>query len=566
MMRDHLQACRQHFVYVGIFSLFINLLMLTVPLFMLQVFDRVLTSRSWETLVALGLLATGALLVHLLLEVLRSRLLLASGVTLDSLAGPPVLVSLLENAVHPGNNGCASGLRDVAALRNFLSGGSIAALFDSPWVPAYVAVICLLHPWLGLIAAVGAMALFGLAGLNAMLSRHPIAEMQRCAGLAGKYVAASVRNAEIVHALGMVDALRTRWQNLHASVINEQIRAGNCASIASSLSKFARLFIQVVMLSVAAQLVIEQQMTAGVMIAATVLLARALAPVEAAIGSWKGLVEARDAYRRLDDMISSNRATKEPLTLPPPQGRLVLDRVVFALPGSNRPLIKGVSLGLMPGESLGIIGACGSGKSTLARLITGTWQANAGTVRLDGVDVAQWPRDQLGPHLGYLPQDVELFAGTVAENIARLTDPDDDAVITAAKRAHAHEMILRLPQGYDTVLAGGGAGLSVGQRQRIALARAIFGDPGLIVLDEPNANLDSEGEQALRLTIRGLRKAGATVLVVSHRTSLLADVDKLLVLQDGEVGRYGPRDQVLERLRQAQVHSVPPYVVHGGKR
>ncbi len=560
-MRAYLRQCGSYFLYAGLFSLFINLLLLTTPLYSMQVFDRVLTSRSTETLLVLTLLAAGALLTQLALEIVRGRLLLGAGAKLERLLGPAVLEGTLRQALTP-NGADAASLGDVAQLRGFLSGGTLTALFDAPWAPLYLGAIALVNPGLGGIAGGGALLLALLAYLNERLTRAPLRDIHRHARAAGSVADSAAQNAEVVQALGMLPALRRRWEQASAEVLSAWLRAGRAGGTVSAFSRCARMLIQIAIMGASALLVIEQTTTSGVMLASTLLLARALAPVETAIGGWKALVEARAAYRRLDALLAARQAVPS-TALPSPIGALTTDKLSYFAPGGDRPLLQGVTFALEPGKALGVIGASGSGKSTLARLIAGCWRPSGGEIRLDGAELRQWSRERLGRHVGYLPQDVQLFAGTVAENIARLDEADAEQVVAAARWAHAHEMILRLPQGYDTRLGPGGAGLSGGQRQRIALARAVYGRPRLIVLDEPDASLDGEGEGALRATLRALRTAGATVVVVSHRTALLPEMDALLLLKDGQPQLFGPREEVLKRLRGG--NPVAPQVIRGGK-
>ena len=560
-MRAYLRQCGSYFLYAGLFSLFINLLLLTTPLYSMQVFDRVLTSRSTETLLVLTLLAAGALLTQLALEIVRGRLLLGAGAKLERLLGPAVLEGTLRQALTP-NGADAASLGDVAQLRGFLSGGTLTALFDAPWAPLYLGAIALVNPGLGGIAGGGALLLALLAYLNERLTRAPLRDIHRHARAAGCVADSAAQNAEVVQALGMLPALRRRWEQASAEVLSAWLRAGRAGATVSAFSRCARMLIQIAIMGASALLVIEQTTTSGVMLASTLLLARALAPVETAIGGWKALVEARAAYRRLDALLATRQAVPS-TALPSPIGALTTDKLSYFAPGGDRPLLQGVTFALEPGKALGVIGASGSGKSTLARLIAGCWRPSGGEIRLDGAELRQWSRERLGRHVGYLPQDVQLFAGTVAENIARLDEADAEQVVAAARWAHAHEMILRLPQGYDTRLGPGGAGLSGGQRQRIALARAVYGRPRLIVLDEPDASLDGEGEGALRATLRALRTAGATVVVVSHRTALLPEMDALLLLKDGQPQLFGPREEVLKRLRGG--NPVAPQVIRGGK-
>jgi len=561
-MREFLKRFRSFFVYAAVFSLVINVLMLMPALFMLQVYDRVVTSRSHETLVMLLILTIGALLFMAFLDVIRSRLLARAGVALEKLLGPSVLAEMVRRSATPGNRESMHGLRDVAALRAFLTGPGIVALFDSPWVPVYVAIIYLFHPLLGMIALGGAVVLFLLAYLNEKLSRRPLEAMQLESRRAGRYADRSMGNAEVAGALGMVENLSHGWHALSRGVLALQLRASRHASFFTSMTRFLRQALQIVMLGAGAYLVIEQISTPGVMIAATILLGRALAPVESAIAGWKGLVDARAAYARLDKSLAETPAAEAGTELPAPAGAIAVERVIFGFRGQERPVVKGVSFELEPGETLAIVGPSAAGKSTLARLLVGLWKPAAGAVRLDGADVSQWPRARLGPYIGYLPQDVELFAGTVSENIARLGSVDSEAVIEAARRANAHEMILRLPQGYDSPIGEAGAYLSGGQRQRVALARALYGAPRFVVLDEPNSNLDNEGETALLEAIRTLKSEAVTVIVITHRPALLAAMDKVMLLREGVAEKFGRASEMLAPLR-TRAKAEPSSVIAG---
>ncbi len=544
-MRKFFVRFRPYFISAGFFSLVINVLMLVPALFMLQVFDRVVTSRSEETLIMLAVLAAGALMFMAYLDVIRSRLLSTAGVALEKNLGPRVLGDMMRRGAVPEGREATHGLRDVTAIRTFLTGPGIVALFDAPWVPIYVLIIWLFHPLLGMIAAGGAVVLFGIAWLNEKLSRKPLEQMQLESRKAGRYADQSIAHAEAAGALGMIDNLARGWQGLSRKVLTHQLDANRASSAFSSLSRFMRQALQVAMLATGAWLVIHQSATIGVMIAATILLGRALAPVEQAISGWKSLVDARSAYGRLDKMMPDEADEPAATELPAPLGAISVERVVFGFPGQDRPIIKNVSFELTPGEALAIVGPSAAGKSTLSRLIVGVWKPAAGVVRLDGADISKWPRERLGPYVGFLPQTVELFAGTVSENIARLGEIDSQAVINAAMRANAHDMILRLPHGYDTPIGDSGAFLSAGQRQRVALARALYGSPRLVVLDEPNSNLDSEGETALIDAIRSLKDEGVTTIVVTHRTPILAAMDKVILLRDGMIEKQGALSDIL---------------------
>ncbi|MGQ0657525.1 MAG: type I secretion system permease/ATPase [Chromatiales bacterium] len=548
-MSEFLRSCRRSFLHVGLFSFCSNALLLALPLYVLQVFDRVLTSRSEETLVMLTIITVGLLTAMMVLEILRSRLLLAAGLSLDHRLGPAVLTGMLDRAAQPpGAAGYASGLRDLNAVRAFLTGSGVLAFFDVPWVPVFTVVIFLLHPLLGIVAVGGIVILLLLAWLNEAATRGPIEEMNRGAQRAFRFVDAGLRNAEAAHALGMLNRITDRWAGLHRAVATAQAVAGRRAGTLLACTRYARLLVQVVMLAAGAYVVIRQQATAGVMIAGTLILARALAPVELTVGAWRGFVEARQAWRRLSELLRQPDAATPQVQLPAPEGRVSVEKILFVVRQPDRAILKGVSFELGPGESLGLVGPNAAGKSTLARVLTGVWKPLSGSVRVDGADISEWERERLGQFIGYLPQDVELFAGTVGENIARLAEVDSEAIVAAARRACVHDMILRLPEGYDTEIGEGGALLSAGQRQQIGLARALFGDPRLVVLDEPNSNLDGEGEEALRKVIMGLKETRVTLVIISHKPSILVNMDKMLVLREGMVDMVGPAREVMARV------------------
>jgi ATP-binding cassette subfamily C exporter for protease/lipase/ATP-binding cassette subfamily C protein EexD len=539
------RALGPYLVFAGLFSVVINALLLVPPLYLLQVFDRVLTSRSNETLVFLTIGAALALAVMAGLDMIRAQLLAAGGAALDRALGARVLQRLLAEAARKGAGDQANALRDAHCVRAFFGGAGILALFDLPWLPVFLLVIFLFHPLMGAFAAGGALVMLMLAALNERLTRRALERAQTEARRAAAFIDTSARNSEVVSALGMLDAVTGRWAALNEAASERQIAAARRGARVSGLTRFTRQIIQTGMLALGAYIVVDQQVSAGVMIAATILLSRALAPVEQLVAGWRNLVEARAAWRRLSELLSTGEEEVRQTSLPAPCGRLGAESVVFGFRGAQRPILRGVAFELAPGESLGIIGPSASGKSTLARLIVGVWRPASGQVRLDGADVASWPRAELGRHIGYLPQDVELFPGTVAQNIARLSTGDDAAVIRAATRAQVHEMILRLPQGYDSDVRDA---LSPGQRQRIALARALYGEPRLVVLDEPNTSLDSGGEQALLRAMAALEADGVTLVIVAHKPSLLSRVDKLLVLQDGAVEAFGPRSEIMPRM------------------
>jgi len=548
-VRTLVSRLRRYFVYAGVFSLAINVLLLAPALYMLQVFDRVLSSRSEETLAMLSFGALLALAMMALLDVLRAQLLAACGIALDRWLGPDVLRSLLALTARAAGAEHLNGLRDVATLRGFLVGAPVIALFDTPWLPLFLALIWLFHPLLGVLAVGGAATMLGLAWANERFTRRPLERVQAESRRSGRFIDAATRSAESVDALGMREAVTRRWSALNDAALLEQREASRLGGLFSGLTKFARQAIQMTMLGAGAWLVISQNLSSGVMIACTIILGRALAPVEMLVGSWRSLVEVRGAWLRLSKLFESQPAAAASVTqLPAPHGAITAEGVMHMFPRMERPVLRGVAFALPSGESLGVIGPTAAGKSTLAKLLVGIWKPTAGAVRLDGVDVAAWDRAQLGPHVGYVPQTVELFGGTVADNIARLGEPDSAAVVRAAQRACAHDMILRLPKGYDTETGAAGEALSPGQRQRVALARALYGEPRLVVLDEPNANLDADGDDGLLRALQGLKQAGVTVVIIAHRPSLLAGVDKLLVLKDGVMELYGPRAEIMARV------------------
>jgi PrtD family type I secretion system ABC transporter len=553
-VRELVKAFRAYFLYAGLFSLAINVLLLVPALYTLQLFDRVISSRSEETLVMLSIGAVLALSMMAVLEVLRARLLVGCGVALDRKLAPRVLAGLLAQTARLTGGDHLNGLRDVNTMRGFLVGTGVVALFDAPWMPFFLLLIFLFHPALGAVALTGALAMLGLAVLNERFTRGPLERVQGESRRVGQFIDAATRNAEAVSALGMQAAVTRRWAALNERMLREQTEASGLGGMYAGLTKFARQFIQMAMLATGAYLVIVHAVTPGVMVASSIILGRALAPVELLVAGWRHLVDVRSAWNRLEQLFASSPPAEPGTELPTPAGAVAVERVVFALPRVERPIIRSASFSLQAGESLGVIGPSAAGKSTLARLIVGVWKPLSGAVRLDGADVATWPREQLGRHIGYLPQNVELFAGTVAENIARLAEPDAAAVIRAAQRAHAHEMILRLPKGYDSPIGDSGGALSPGQGQRIALARALYGEPRLVVLDEPNANLDTDGDDALLQALRDLKQDGITVIIIAHRPSLLGGVDKLLVLKEGAVELFGPRADIISRVTR----SLPP--------
>jgi PrtD family type I secretion system ABC transporter len=543
-----LQLLKRPLLHVAGVSFFVNVLLLIPALFMLQVFDRVLASQSGETLLVLLISVGVALVLLLALDYLRSRLQGVAGNIVAEALSPAVAKIVVAQGARRSGRGSPEGLRDIGSLRALFSAQGLLALFDAPWAIVYVAAIWLAHPALGLAAAAAAVLMLALALLNDFVTRGQIEALQKFAAGATRYLETSLQNAEVAQTLGMTDALLSRWQQKNADVVALQQPIASKTVAMAALTRTVRQAVQVLMMALGAYLVISGEASAGVMIATTTLLGRALAPVEQIVGSWRILAEGRAAYRRLQVLFDSSEAQVQRMALPAPTGQLQAHNLVFRAPQGERLLLGGVSLQLDAGESLAIIGPSGAGKSTLLRLLTGVWPASAGTVRLDQADLAQWPREDLGPWLGYVPQDVELFPGTIAENIARLGEVDAAQVVRAAQRAHVHELILSLPAGYDTVIDPQSAIVSPGQRQRIALARALYGDPRLVLLDEPNANLDGAGELALAEALKGLR-GQVTVVVVTHRSTLVQHVDKILVLEGGKTLHYGPHAEVMKAMQ-----------------
>jgi PrtD family type I secretion system ABC transporter len=536
-------------------SLLLNVAMLVPAIYMTQVFDRVFASRSVETLAMLSIFAAVALAFGYAMDALRARSLAWAGRALEERLAAAALSDALRQAARAGRAADTDALRDVGKLRAFLSGPAIQSLMDAPWLPVYLIVIGLMHGVLGVVASIGAALLIALGVLTERLTRAPGDEVQRRSRAATQRAEAMARNAEVIAGMGMGRAAIQAWRVEQDAMARAQAVLTARQARLSALARTLRQGLQVTMLGTGAWLVIGADASPGIMIATTILLGRALQPLELLIAGWKHQLDARGAWRRLTERRCAP-ADDEGVSLPAPAGRLDVERVSFGLEAGRPPLIKGVHFSIAAGESLGLVGPSASGKTTLARLLLGIWKPQAGTVRLDGADIAQWNRDELGAHVGYLPQDVELFAGTVAENIARLGAVDDAQVVAAARLAHAHDMILRLPQGYDTPIGDGGARLSGGQRQRIGLARALYGAPKLVVLDEPNANLDAEGDEALRAALQALKARGTTVVVVGHRPALMSRLDRIAVLRDGAVVAFDTAAALLPQLIGAA--SAPP--------
>jgi PrtD family type I secretion system ABC transporter len=556
LLTDALRTARPVFIYMGVFSLFINLVMLLIPIYSLQVLDRVLSTGSTETLLWLSMIMAAAFLAAGLVQGLRSFALIRTGEWLDERLGRALLSLSLIHAASTGQRG-TQNLRDLHTIKGFLTGHGLFTLFDSPWSIVYLLVIFVIHPQLGVIATVGCLLLFALAWMNEIAMHKPLDEANETNVRNLQQVEIAMRNAEAIEAMGMMDTIAQRWSRVNRTVGSLQSLASYRSAVLQSVTKFLRLVLQIGITGWGAWLALNHELTGGGIIAASILTGRALAPFEAAMSIWKTLVDTRKSYHRLQATLAGMEDKVPGISLPTPRGYLTAEKLVYGVPARARPILKGVSFAIHPGESVGIIGPSAAGKSTLAKLIVGTWKPYAGVVRLDGGDVCQWKREEFGRHVGYLPQDVELFSGTVRENIARMnTQASDESIVSAAQMAGAHELIMMLPEGYDTDIGPQGAALSAGQRQRVGLARAFFGDPKLVVLDEPDASLDGEGEQALAKALQNAKEKGITMLVISHRRLLLKYVDKLMVLKEGELMLYGPTQEVMETLSGSGGKSV----------
>lgn len=550
-------ASRKAFIAIGVFSLVINVLMLTGPIFMLQVYDRVMASGSFPTLIALSILTASLYTVIGVLELVRSRIIVRIGVELDRRIGDRVFQAALKRSIK-GQIGSMSALRELDGLRQFIAGPGPITFFDAPWTPIYLLVVFLLHWTLGIAAVIGAGLLLALAWASEIRSRGPLLEAGKAAGKSIELADTAQRNAEAITAMGMLGAYRKRWQTANATSIAWQVLAADRLGTLSSISKALRLLLQSLMLAIGAALAIKGDISAGTIVAGTIIFGRALAPVEQAIAQWRSFGKARDSYTKLDELLTDAPPSAERTSLPKPKGHLDVSGLRVAAPQTKTVILNNISFTVEPGRMLAVIGPSASGKSTLARAIVGIWEPFGGFIRLDGARLDQWNGEELGRHIGYLPQDCELFAGTVRENIARFRDDaTDEAVVEAAKAAHAHDLIMALPQAYDTELGAFGTYLSAGQRQRIGLARALFGTPALVVLDEPNANLDRVGDEALSAAIDGMRARGQAVVLISHRVQAIGKADDLLYIERGVQRAFGPRAEVIRFIQSGAQGTGP---------
>jgi ATP-binding cassette subfamily C protein len=551
-LAEALAACRGAFYGTALISGMSNILMLTGAMFMLEIYDRVLPSRSMPTLVGLLVLAATLFAALGILDAIRGRILVRIGGALDETLSGRVYDTLMRLPLRVGaRSDGTQPLRDLDAVRSYLSGLGPVALFDLPWIPLYLAICFAFHPLIGFAALAGAIILIVLTLLTEILMRAPAKSATEAAVARNGLAEASRRNAEALVAMGMAGHIAARWSEANRQYMRSQQEASDLGGGLGAISKVLRMMLQSGVLAVGAYLVIHQEASAGIIIAGSILSARALAPVDLAIANWKGFVAARQSWQRLNRLLTMSPPRSAPMQLQTPVQRLTVEAVSASPPGVPKVVVQDITFELEAGQGLGIIGPSGSGKSSLVRLLVGVWQPVRGNVRLDGAALDQWASDALGRHIGYLPQDVELLAGTVAENIARFEpNPDNEAVIAAAKAVGVHDLIVRLPGGYDTPIGEQGSALSAGQAQRVALARAVYRDPFLVVLDEPNSNLDSEGEEALTRAILGVRERMGIVIVVAHRPSAIAGVDRLLMMNQGKAQAIGPKDEVLSKVLQ----------------
>lgn len=548
-LSEALAAVKRHFIYAGVFSAAVNILLLVPIIYMLTVYDRVLASGSMPTLISLTILMFALMLAMGAFEWVRSYILVSASNKLEVTLRERVFDATFKMALQSaGSKSSAQPINDLSGLRQFMTGNGVFAFFDAPWFPIYLIVMFHFHPWFGYTGIVAGIVMVALAYTNERVTNKKLKDANSEAAQANGQTISSLRNAEVIEAMGMTSSIRHSLQKRSDRVLALQTDGSKLAGALTSVSKVFRMTVQSLILGMGAWLALRGELSPGLMIAGSLLLGRALAPIDMLVGTWKGFSVARAQYERLSNLLEQMPADIEHMPLPAPEGNLALEQVYVTPPGAKAAVIKGVSFQLNAGDVLGVVGPSASGKSTLARAILGIWPAAVGKVRLDGADISNWNRTELGPHIGYLPQDIELFDGSISDNICRFGEVNPEKIVAAAQLAGVHELILRQPEGYDTIIGGVGGVLSGGQRQRIGLARAIYGNPRLLVLDEPNSNLDDQGEKELVAAIKRIKSTGCTVVVISHRTMVLMSVDKVLILKDGCVVSFGPRDQVLSQL------------------
>jgi ATP-binding cassette subfamily C exporter for protease/lipase len=560
-LRQAIDALRHLFRRAALFSVVVNVLILAPTLYMLEVYERVVNSRSEMTLAMLTLAVLGAFVLMEMLDWVRAQVMDAAGLKLDARLAARVFDAIFEaNLKKPGGAGTGQAMTDLRSVRAFLTSPALFALMDAPVSLLFLLLVYAIHPQLGLAAVAGAVLALAVGWLTERSTQAPLTQANAAAIEAQNHASNALRNAEVIEAMGMLGNVHRRWMERQRRFLQLQAGASDAAGGYTALSKLIQIVQGSLLLGLGAWLTLRGELAGGggMMIVASILGGRVLAPLVQLVGAWKQVVNTRDAYARLAQLLEAMPAREEGMSLPPPRGQLTVEGVITGAPGSPLPILRGVSFALPAGEALAVVGPSASGKSTLARLLVGVWPAASGKVRLDGADVHPWNKAELGPRIGYLPQDVELFDGTLAENIARFGEAERDKVEAAARAVGLHEFIEGLPQGYDTPIGDDGCFLSGGQRQRVALARALYGEPRFVVLDEPNSSLDEAGEQALVETLRRLKAAGTTLVVITHRTSVLAAVDRMLVLHEGQVKAYGPRDEVLAALAKGATGAVPP--------
>ena len=546
-LKDAITKSKRCIWYAAFFSCFVNILMLTPPMYMLQLYDRVVTSRSLSTLFFLTLIVMILFVMMGIFEVLRSRILIVFATQLDKTLSERVYDAIFKlSSRHPGRVS-SQAMSDLNAIKQYMSTNGIFAFLDAPWLPIYILILFLFHPAYGWFALASAIVLFGIALLNENATKNGLKKSNESNRAAMRLIDMNLRNTEVINAMGMNEALKKNWKERHKAFLDSHALSSAEAGLYSNISKTMRVMSQSLMLGLGAYLVVMMEVTPGMMIAGSIIMGRALAPLDLLIASWKQYKNTRESYERLDKFLADFPVERDKLSLPNPQGAVACETVTLVPPGAKAPSLMGVSFELKAGDMCALIGPSAAGKSSLARAVLGIWPLAHGVVRIDGADINQYYSDALGQHVGYVPQDVELFEGTVAENIARFGEIDSEAIVEAARKANVHEMILRLPDGYDTKLGAGGMSLSGGQRQRVALARALYKNPKIIVLDEPNASLDEEGEKALYNSLLEI-KGKATIILITHKLNVLQAVDKIAVLQAGKLVYFGARDAVLEQL------------------
>ena len=556
-LEEVLKQTKKWFFYAGFFSLFINMLMLVPSFYMLQVYDRVMQSRSLETLTFLTIIVAVLFLTMGLLEVVRSRILVRISNKIDLDLNTKLYNTIFDLArLQPGKT-TASPIADLTKLRQYMTGNGIFAFFDAPWFPIYLFVMYIFSPIFAAFTVFAAIVIFSITIINERTTKKSLAQANMLNNQSTSFLNKNLQNAEIIHAMGMNESIKHKWLQKHLSFLKVQSEASDVAGKWANTSKTTRQFFQSLTYGVGAYLAIKGLISPGTIIAGAVLMGRTLAPLDLLTNSWKGFADAKGAYGRLNGLLKQFNEKQETMDLPTPEGEISIENIMVVPPLSKTPALKGINMIIPKGSVVGVIGPSGSGKSTLARAILGVWPLYNGTVRLDGADIHKWDSQKLGPYIGYLPQDIELFEGTIAENIARLGEVDSQKVVEAAKISGVHEIILRFPHGYDTVIGPGGIGLSGGQRQRVGLARAIYNNPILVVLDEPNSNLDADGEVALVNTIKYLKSIGSTVIIISHKTDILLITDLIALIKDGMLSMYGKSSEVLVKLGLAKVQPKP---------